>query len=165
MSNLVYIFLDIDGVLNSFQYLEYCYKRHHKPMSMNHTPFDPNCLENLMILVQTIERNDCIVQIILSSTWRLSEIDYEIVNARLAEYGLRLEDKTPNIDSNRGLEISQFLKDKQYNNILILDDEGRDILSYYPNNLISCNPVNGFSKENIQECFTILDIRGDEDGR
>ena len=156
MSNLVYIFLDIDGVLNSFQYLEYCYKRHHKPMSMNHTPFDPNCLENLMILVQTIERNDCIVQIILSSTWRLSNIDYEIVNARLAEYGLRLEGKTPRIEQQRGLEIKEFLKDKNYLNYIILDDESFDILQYHSSHLVTTNPVTGLDKDNIQECLNII---------
>lgn len=156
MSNLVYIFLDIDGVLNSFQYLEYCYKRHHKPMSMNHTPFDPNCLENLMILVQTIERNNYIVQIILSSTWRLSEIDYEIVNARLAEYGLRLEGKTPRIEQQRGLEIKEFLKDKNYLNYIILDDESFDILQYHSSHLVTTNPVTGLDKDNIQECLNII---------
>lgn len=156
MNKLIYIFLDIDGVLNSFQYLEYCYKRHHKPMSMNHVPFDPNCLENLMILVQTIEKNNCTVQIILSSTWRLSEIDYEIVNARLAEYGLRLEGKTPRIEQQRGLEIKEFLKDKNYLNYIILDDESFDILQYHSSHLVTTNPVTGLDKDNIQECLNII---------
>lgn len=156
MNKLIYIFLDIDGVLNSFQYLKHCYEKHGKPMSMNHTPFDPNCLENLMILVQTIEKNNCTVQIILSSTWRLSEIDYEIVNARLAEYGLRLEGKTPRIEQQRGLEIKEFLKDKNYLNYIILDDESFDILQYHSSHLVTTNPVTGLDKDNIQECLNII---------
>lgn len=156
MNKLIYIFLDVDGVLNSFQYLEYCYKRHGKPMSMNHTPFDPKCLDNLMILVQSLEQKDYDVQLILSSTWRLCEIDYEIVNARLAEYGLRLKGKTPRIEQQRGLEIKEFLKDKKYLNYIILDDESFDILQYHSSHLVTTNPAVGLNKDNVQECLNII---------
>lgn len=162
MSNLVYIFLDIDGVLNDEQYIIECYEKHHKPMHMNHVPFDPKCLNNLANLVYTLEKNNYKIEIILSSTWRLDPIDYEIVNARLAEYGLRLKDKTPNINHERGFEIQEFLKDKEYNNVIILDDEWFDINKYYPNNLIIVNPKIGLQKEDVVKALSILHInRGD----
>ena len=103
---IIYIFLDIDGVLNNYTYQEYCYSKHGKlGMGGRYFPFDPNCLENLMILCQIIEKNTYEVRIILTSTWRLNEIDTEIVKARLMEYGLRIYNKTEDINHNRGLEI------------------------------------------------------------
>ena len=79
MTKTFYIFLDVDGVLNNETYTVSCYERHHKSMHMNHVPFDPKCLNNLMILVQSLEKLGFEVKIILSSTWRLSNIDYELL--------------------------------------------------------------------------------------
>ena len=88
-------------------------------MHMNHPPFDPKCLKNLMIFVQTCIQHKYKVEIILSSTWRLSEIDYEIVNARLAEYGLHLSGKTGN-KGHRGQEIKEYLqKHPNYSSFII----------------------------------------------
>ena len=149
-----YIFLDIDGVLNNKKYIEKCYKRHHKPMHMNHVPFDPKCLTNLMILVQTLEKKEYDVQIILSSTWRLNKIDYEIVDARLAEYGLCLNGKTPYINGERGKEIKEFLKDKNYENIIILDDDIQDIIEQFEDiNIINTKFNTGFNSEKLEEAI------------
>lgn len=159
-SLLIYIFLDIDGVLNSENYLEKCYRKHHKPMSMNQVPFDPKCLNNLMILVQTIEKHYQ-VKIILSSTWRLHDIDYEIVDARLAEYGLHLSDKTPIINQERGKEIKSYLEcsEQKCNNFLILDDEDFDILEYFPHNIVKTNFRTGFNKKCLKQSLKLLNIK------
>lgn len=160
--NLIYIFLDVDGVLNDENYIVKCYEKHHKSMHMNHVPFDPKCLNNLMILVQTLENNNYQVKIILSSTWRLSEIDYEIVNARLAEYGLKLSGKTPNLRAIRGEEIMSYLSDKFYNDIIILDDDINDIINFYPHNVIKTNFKTGFTKSCLNKAIKlILDKKGD----
>lgn len=156
MSNLVYIFLDVDGVLNNERYIISCYEKHHKPMHMNHVPFDPRCLNNLMILVQSLEKLKFEVKIILSSTWRLHDIDYEIVNARIAEYGLKLYGKTPNINQNRGVEIKDFLQDKKYYSFIILDDDIFDIQDIYPQNLIKINGRIGLTKRDVQKALNII---------
>lgn len=160
MTKLIFVFLDVDGVLNNERYIVKCYKKHHKPMHMNHVPFDPRCLNNLMILVQTLEHNNYEVKIILSSTWRLSEIDYEIVNARLAEYGLKLSGKTPNLRAIRGEEIQDFLKDKIYENIIILDDDIFDIKEYFPNNIVRTNFKLGLTKNDVNKALKIIDSKG-----
>lgn len=160
-ASIIYIFLDVDGVLNSENYIIKCYKKHHKPMSMNCVPFDPKCLNNLMKLVQIIE-NHFEVKLVLSSTWRLSEIDYEIVNARLAEYGLKLSGKTPNLRAIRGEEIMSYLSDKFYNDIIILDDDINDIINFYPHNVIKTNFKTGFTKSCLNKAIKlILDKKGD----
>ena len=56
MSQVCYIFLDIDGVLNDETYIIECYKKHNKPMHMNHVPFNPKSLNVLMELCQSIEK-------------------------------------------------------------------------------------------------------------
>lgn len=159
-SALIYIFLDVDGVLNSENYIIKCYKKHHKPMHMNHVPFDPKCLNNLMILVQQLEKYKKDVKIILSSTWRLHNIDYEIVDARLAEYGLGLQGKTPYMDGVRGKEIWNYLESQRYKcyNFVILDDDINDIVPYFPDNLFRTNFKTGFTKDCLNEVLKFFDI-------
>lgn len=124
---IFYIFLDVDGVLNNEEYIEECWEKNgHYAMHMNHVPFDPKCLNNLMLLVQHLRLN-YEVKIILSSTWRLHEVDYEIVDARIAEYGMTITDKTPVIHMDRGLEIQQYLQEHECKDYLVIDDEVRDI--------------------------------------
>lgn len=158
MNNIIYIFLDIDGVLNNENYIKECYERNgHHAMHMNHVPFDPKCLNNLMILCQEIEKLGYAVQIILSSTWRLHEIDYEIVNARLAEYGLSLKDKTPYISGNRGKEILDFLKNhNNYIDYIILDDDAFDILELHPNKLIRTSFKTGLTGSEVSLALTSI---------
>lgn len=148
IKKLFFIFLDVDGVLNNEDYIEECYEKNgHHAMHMNHVPFDPKCLENLMILVNKL-REKYSVEIILSSTWRLHEIDYEIVNARIAEYGLSLFDRTKYMGNIRGLEIKDYLdNNKKCKNFLIIDDDPFDIVTYFKDNLVLTNFKTGFNKE------------------
>lgn len=156
MNNIIYIFLDIDGVLNSQNYLIKRYNVHRKPMSMNAVPFDPQCLYNLMLFVQILIYSGYEPKLVLSSTWRLHDIDYEIVDSRLAEYGLRLVDKTPVCDHQRGVEIQQYLNDKQYNNIIIFDDESFDIKQYFKDNLVQTNPMYGLSYKDVRKAISVV---------
>ena len=155
-----YIFLDIDGVLNDEEYIRQCWEMNGGyPMSMNWVPFDPRALTNLMTLVKVI-REYGEPKIILSSTWRLHETDIEIVKARIAEYGLRIVDKTPYIHSKRGLEIQDFLSkqdDKDYS-FVILDDDLFDIKDLYEKNLILVDRYYGLSNRDVDKALKILDI-------
>lgn len=159
--NKIYIFLDIDGVLNNETHIEKCWEnnRHHS-MHMNYAPFDPECLNNLMLLCHSLEDNKYKFEIILSSTWRLHEIDYEIVNARLAEYGLHLSGKTDYIHNERGKEIQAFLNahTDEYMDFIILDDDKNDIIPYYPNKLVQTNFMYGFNKEMLQKALKYFNL-------
>lgn len=160
-----YIFLDIDGVLNNMTYWDECFKRHNVKgiMSMHCFPFDPKCLNNLMKLNQEIQKQNYKVKIILSSTWRLNRVDTEIVNSRLAEYGMRIFANTIRLNSgNRGLEIKNFLENEKYGkaeNFLILDDEIRDIANEFEDNHIIHTDFNtGFDDDKLQEA--IIKVKG-----
>lgn len=157
---LFYIFLDIDGVLNNMDYWNECFERHHVKgiMSMNCFPFDPKCLNNLMKLNQELREKNFNVKIVLSSTWRLNQTDVEIVNTRLAEYGMRIFAKTISLNNgNRGLEIKNFLKNEKYgkaDNFLILDDEIRDIAEQFEErHIINTNFNTGFDDEKLEEAI------------
>ena len=156
MNKICYIFLDIDGVLNDINYIMKCYERHNKPMHMNHVPFNPKSLNVLMELCQSIEKNGYEVRIILSSTWRLHEIDTEIVKARIAEYGLSLYGKTSYISGDRGKEIQDYLKDKENYKFIILDDDKFDIENIYPNNLIYVKRQYGLSISDKNKALKII---------
>ncbi len=161
---IYYIFLDIDGVLNDEIYIEKCYDMNGGyPMSTSYVPFDPKTLFNLMNLVQKIRLvSDEEPRIVLSSTWRLRETDTEIVKARIAEYGLRLFDKTPYIHSERGLEIKSFLNkqnlDENDYKFVILDDDKFDIETIYADNLVYVNRIYGLSVSDVNKALKILDI-------
>lgn len=128
MNNI--IFLDVDGVLNDQGYIEKCYNKHHTPMSMHFVPFNPRSLQNLRKIYESILDNNNEPLIILSSSWRLNEIDTEIVKARLAEYGMRIKGITPNLYSQRGTEIVNWLEKNNHLNtpFVILDDDSFDIV-------------------------------------
>lgn len=164
---LFYIFLDIDGVLNNMEYWNECFERHQVKgiMSMNCFPFDPKCLSNLMKLNQELQKQNYNVKIVLSSTWRLNQVDIGIVNSRLAEYGMRIFATTISLSSGkRGLEIKDFLEDEQYgkaDNYLILDDEIKDIIEQFEEiHIIHTNFNTGFDNEKLEEamrkCFEVV---------
>lgn len=158
-----YIFLDIDGVLNDENHILECYEKNGGyAMHMNHVPFDPNALTNLMYLVQDIRAKGNTPKIILSSTWRLHDVDMEIVSARIAEYGLRLEGRTPYIHSNRGEEIEDFLKSQKHNeeySFVILDDDSFDIKDKFPEHLVYVNRIVGLLQSDVEKAKEILKIK------
>lgn len=163
IEKLFYIFLDIDGVLNNMEYWEECFARHHVKgiMSMNCFPFDPKCLNNLMKLNKELQKQNYVVKIILSSTWRLNDYDVAIVNSRLAEYGMRIAERTLSLSSgNRGIEIKHFLNEEgmpKADNYLILDDEVKDIAEQFEEiHIIHTNFNTGFDNEKLEEAIRKL---------
>lgn len=158
---VIYIFLDIDGVLDNEGYIKLCHYKHKKPMSMRNIPFDPRCVEYLKILYDMISKYyEC--RIVLSSTWRLNNIDTAIVEARLCEYGLRLYGATPDISHDcRGKEIQEYLNTrffKDWKDIIILDDEDFDIKEYFPNNLVKTSFEYGLTFKEVEKAIDILGI-------
>lgn len=159
-TNVIYIFLDVDGVLNDETYTEECWGRHHKPMHMNYAPFDPKCLNNLMVLNHSIINADLEPKFILSSTWRLSEIDTEIVKARLAEYGVRISDVTPFINGERGKEIQEYIdKNPIFKDYIIIDDDSFDIIDIHSNKLVNTKYKDGFTSIELARALKLLGVK------
>lgn len=155
----VYIFLDIDGVLNNEQYtLERC-EKYNIALSLHYVPFDPDNLQNLYLLCSKLKDVGYTYEIILSSSWRLGEIPTEIVNVRLSEYGLQIKDKTPNLFGERGIEIEKYLSEhNDYVDMIILDDEDFDIKDKYPKNIIKTDYKYGFNKDSLERALKYFNL-------
>lgn len=116
-----YIFLDIDGVLNS---------EHTWDEKMS------NCISHKYLenLQKIVEKTDA--KIILSSSWRVYFGEYtkeprnifaiNLVQA-LAKHNLKLHDMTPFIkgkfSNERGLEIKTYIDQHKITDYIIIDDE------------------------------------------
>ena len=124
------IFLDVDGVLNNANYTKKCYRKNgHKPMSMYCVPFDPYNLKNLAKIVKKTG-----AKIVLSSTWRIYKSHIYVLEARLAEYGLRIYDKTDDINMIKGAEITEWIKQhRDIENYVVIDDEEYDLSNFIDN--------------------------------
>lgn len=118
------IFLDVDGVLNTF--------------SSFNTKYEV-CEENVILLGQLADRlsgHGYLPKIVLTSTWRLGfDKDYEKCSpqiqrliSKLAVYNLQIFDKTPIYNGKtRDMEVSRFIKGYQLEksdfDYIILDDD------------------------------------------
>ena len=158
MKKHFYIFLDVDGVLNNATYFYKCFNKHKNKgiMSCENFPFDPKCLNNLMILKQKLNNNGYKVHIILSSTWRMDKISIAIVNSRLAEYGMKVEDKTKIFTGDRTEEIKDYINKHFCVNYLVLDDANCNILS---NHFIHTNFKTGFDDKKLEEALNKVGIK------
>lgn len=109
------IFLDVDGVLNSNDYIEYASKNNVKGILEEIDPKKIDMLKQVLNITGA--------KIVVSSSWRNIR-KFEKLRELFFLYGIRLDEKTPLIGNNRGLEIKQYLKEhaniEQY---IILDDE------------------------------------------
>jgi len=145
------IFLDVDGVLNSMNYLQKLYEEKNECYFGFGIPFDPNCLKNLKELITQTNS-----KIVISSTWRKSSKGIEILLENLKKYEL---DKfvigyTPIFNTNvtRGTEIKAYLsnlkEDTSKLNFIILDDES-DMDELLPH-LIKTDENTGIAAENVK---------------
>ena len=106
-----FLFLDIDGVLNS---------NHSRAARMER----PGCTmleagipsaEHLALLERLVTELPVTCKIVLSSTWRLDPEDRQLVVSALSTVGLELSGDTPDLGlgSNRVQEINQWLENNQ----------------------------------------------------
>ncbi len=138
---MIYIFLDVDGVLNNQNHYKKQHKKYKARYCCENMPFNPRSLKNLKRIIKKTD-----AQIIVSSSWRRSDRAMAVLEARLAEYGIKIKSKTGYNSGNRGLEIKEWLSEygmKRYivadNNkiyypdyvYLIIDDETYDLNKYH----------------------------------
>ena len=140
-----YLFLDIDGVMNSAAdrfSLELVSDR----------PFE--------LLKEIIDETGA--KIILSSSWRMG---YEhgtcdLLKQRLVEYDLSIKDITPINNNGRGEQIREWLMahdyDENVDTFVILDDEDFDILALYPEQMVKTDEMVGLQECQVRKCIDKL---------
>lgn len=126
MKRTIYIFLDIDGVLNSESAYIYNYQQVKKGLKKDTVAVINE--ERLIVfddLCRKISRANYEYRIILSSTWRKSDVLIETIQDRLDNYNLKIHDKTKILGIGRGYEIKEYCD--RFNipkeDIVILDDD------------------------------------------
>lgn len=128
-----YLFLDIDGVLWDWKWRMNEIKNGNVKKSQAIAQFNPKSVEALNEIIEYIDK-DFICNLVISSSWRTF---FEETKQILDKNGVKLPaivSKTPVIPMphSRGKEILKYLNNKlDSQNILIIDDETKDIEPYF----------------------------------
>lgn len=112
----LYIFLDVDGVLNNTAAFSLSNDRM--------LALSEECLFNYQYLVDKL-RQKYEVRVILSSTWRFNKIGFDKLKQYEDKYdALKLYDSTPISHDHREKEIKRYCDENkiEYKDILIIDD-------------------------------------------
>lgn len=151
-----YIFLDIDGVLNTYRHQRNL-AHTGRPTRDNYLPFfDPSSVENLGLIIQKTEAD-----IIITSSWRNKGLDIMEQVWHDRKLPGMLVGLTPTIEISyyctRGMEIMQWLtmhaeEDYQY----VIIDDGSDFLPEQISHLVQTNPNEGISKSDVETAVNIL---------
>lgn len=113
---VLYIFLDVDGVLNNIAAFELS--------DDGVLALSEECLFNYQYLVDKL-RQKYEVRVILSSTWRFNKIGFDKLKQYEDKYdALKLYDSTPISHDHREKEIKRYCDENkiEYKDILIIDD-------------------------------------------
>ena len=155
------IFLDIDGVLNSNDFLQYRSKDESEDMYKYLETFIDD--EAVLVLEKIAKETES--EIVISSTWRFNH--YDSLKKILSSKGLtsKIIDKTPRDGCCRGCEIHQWIRNNteyleiqnasSFKKYLILDDD-TDMLYNQRNNFVRVTNDYGLTNSYIQICLNVL---------
>lgn len=158
-----YLFLDIDGVLNTGRYSDYLIENGLCETDADGYLFDPEAVQNLEHIIDATD-----AKIIITSTWRFdSDMQALWHNRNLAGDVI---DVTPTIQKekaigkvkiwygHRGMEVDKWLQDNATvpYKYAILDDED-DYLPSQSNHLVLTDPMTGITKEVADKVISLLD--------
>ena len=168
-----FLFLDIDGVLNTWQYSNQLLMNGKSDFDENGSIFDPETIRNLQYIIDSTCAN-----IVLSSTWRFDGIQAMKKLWRERTLPGKLIGMTPHLTTanfedldscefwqkhpigSRGIEIDEWLR-LNTNKMLepytyaILDDE-EDFLFHQLNHVILTDPMQGITKVIANKVIAIL---------
>lgn len=131
-----YLFLDVDGVLNSVSWYREEWNKYH---SYPHGDFDPKCVE---IVNRIVEETGC--KVVVSSSWRTESNLQSIFDK--AGLKFKIHSITP-FGSHRGCEIQEWLDSQTEPYVYAILDDDRDMLSHQRKYFIKTNTVIGITDE------------------
>ena len=148
----LYLFLDMDGVLNTPSWGMFVYMHDSKPRD-HERELDPRSLGLFNHMCKEINRY-WDLKIIISSTWRGGINSLEELQEKFLSYGIAqaVSGSTgPHMDT-RGEEISAFIKEhSRVTNYIILDDETDAVIGHDTLRFVWTNPMSGFNVNTYQE--------------
>lgn len=142
----IYLFLDVDGVLNNQKIIQET-----KKMQV----IDEQNLINLNKLIKIVKKEYNYL-IILNSSWQLVNENINILKSYLNKYNLKIDDylKIDN-QKNKGELIIEYCDKHQISSldILVIDD---GMISEIKDRLIKCNFNQGFTELELQKVIKLL---------
>lgn len=142
----IYLFLDVDGVLNNQKIIQET-----KKMQV----IDEQNLINLNKLIKIVKKEYNYL-IILNSSWQLVNENINILKSYLNKYNLKIDDylKIDN-QKNKGELIIEYCDKHQISSldILVIDD---GMISEIKDRLIKCNFNQGFTELELQKAIKLL---------
>ena len=147
----MYIFLDVDGVLN-------CRADWRIPFTVN-----IKCVKVFAEIVKRCRKKYGEVSVVVISTWRAgysktgnSAIQYIRLENILEEYGIPIEGITPVSDKGRQAEVEYYIRRNNVEKYIILDDD--ESMFENPDNLIIYSPdyTTGLAEKDIKKILKIL---------
>lgn len=170
-----YLFLDIDGVLNTIFYSDYLIDHNEDEVDEDGALFDPEAINNLASIFNNIPD----LKIIISSTWRLKGWEWmnrlwekQKLPGTIYSFTPVLEvvcfvDKISRKDTSsvypygtRALEVNEWLRLYAGQNPLcykyVIIDDFNDFLVMQQEHVIITDPYYGITKENVIKALEIL---------
>lgn len=152
-----YIFLDIDGTINTDKNIEFHRKKGNLTNSHN-IKFPHNTMYQLQRIVSFTKAN-----IIISSSWRRDLNALNNLQKQFKTYDLSFQGITPIFDCNnsRGRECKWYL-DKIYEingyypNYVIIDDQIYNLLAFHKGHIIHTDARYGLTEELANIAISIL---------
>ena len=168
------IFLDIDGVLNSFNTFREIYYEYQKT-GVRRVAID---LDKVLLLKEIVDNTDA--KIVLSSSWRnfgkMKKNKLVTKNQNLNDLisilnnnGLEIYDITPKCRSGiREEEIYKWLEGKDVDSFIVIDDDIGDLKSFIGKELVKTSfiksdgkgngiaELSGLTKDNVNEAINKL---------
>lgn len=145
---VMYIFLDIDGVLNQEHQWTTMYSLHKK------------CIENFCSFVNKTKG-----EVVLISSWRPGFVstknpdnteNIKELEKELEKYGVYIKDKTPKLlNRSRDKEIERFLYFHPTDEYIVLDDDKREYDEVNRHNYF-INSSTGFTKKDIKRALRCI---------
>lgn len=172
-----YLFLDIDGVLNTNRYNKYLYDNGNDDYDEDGYFFDPEAVANLALILESVPET----KLVISSSWRFKGWDWMNRLWEKRQLPGKIYSFTPGLEftrfvdiihqkysesvypyGTRGLEIGEWLRlyasknPMQYKYVIL--DDCDDFPSFYKEHVILTDPMQGITKETVIK--VIINIEG-----
>lgn len=156
-SSKVYIFLDINGVLNT----KSTFQRQiadKVPENSLYYDIEPSCVLAFREFIQTLIEHNYVPEIVLSSSWKEKEQGLFRINCvfQICHVPL-INEVTPSLkNANRVGEIRKWMKDHNVSKeqVIIFDDEPN--LNGIQDRLVSTSNLSGFQQKHVEMASKLL---------
>lgn len=152
------IFLDIDGVLNSHQWIEANQHLFDNSQLFTHSNVDETAVARLQRIVDATS-----AEVVVSSTWRRFKSRVQL-QQMLRNHGFKgfINGVTPILNTKRGHEIQAWIDENgPIESFAIIDDDSDMV--HLMDKLVQTTFDSGLQDEHVEKAISILNVQGKAD--